>query len=233
MCLQTARRDSGRRAFTLVELLVVITIIAILMASSMPAFSKARLTAKRTKCMAHLRGIGQGMKAYLVDNSERYPYASSFPLPPDPPAPGIVAGESALEPPDDEDPLPDADLPPIYEALGRELGHQQKVFICPADHNTQESRIETRTYHETLGTSYEWEAWAYNGKRVGHTRYTGKKGAPKESGLGLEPHEAPMIYDYEAFHGGAQKRGSLVTLYADLHVSADTWVDAVAEANEE
>jgi prepilin-type N-terminal cleavage/methylation domain-containing protein len=220
------------KGFTLVELLVVVAIIGVLISLSMPALGRARVVTKRTKCMAHLRAIGQGVQAYLDVNRERYPWASSFPLP----QPAVPPGPIAMGAEDDgeqEDPIPDADLPPIYLAIGNEIGHQQKVFICPADRNTKETRISTSTYHRALGTSYEWDALAYNGRRVGHTRYTGRKGAGEESGLGLSAYDAPMIFDYEAFHGGEQKRGSLVTLFADLHISADAWVDAVVASKAE
>lgn len=62
-----------KRAFTLIELLVVVAIIALLIAILLPSLSKARMQAKRTKTLAHLRGIGVAMAAYENENREFHP----------------------------------------------------------------------------------------------------------------------------------------------------------------
>jgi len=57
-----------RRAFTLVELLVVIGIIAILIAILLPVLNKVKEQANATKCMANMRELAKNWYQYANEN---------------------------------------------------------------------------------------------------------------------------------------------------------------------
>ena len=71
---QTMRRKQTH-AFTLVELLVVISIIAVLLTLLLPALRGAREQGRIAACQSNLRQIGVAWMSYLNDNAQRFPTA--------------------------------------------------------------------------------------------------------------------------------------------------------------
>jgi prepilin-type N-terminal cleavage/methylation domain-containing protein len=68
----TARRLKPRRAFTLVEVLVVTGVIGVLAAISLGVLGRGRDTARRADCDIQLKGVAMGLDAYRQENG-RYP----------------------------------------------------------------------------------------------------------------------------------------------------------------
>lgn len=62
-----------QRAFTLLEVLLVVGVLALLSAIIFPVVGRAREMARRTACVSNLRQIGLAIQLYERDNRERLP----------------------------------------------------------------------------------------------------------------------------------------------------------------
>lgn len=71
----SARRSGS---FTLVELLVVISIIAIIAAMLMPALNQAREAARKAFCLSHLKDMATSSLLYTDSNKEYFPAAHFY-----------------------------------------------------------------------------------------------------------------------------------------------------------
>jgi prepilin-type N-terminal cleavage/methylation domain-containing protein len=126
-----------RRAFTLVELLVVIGIIAILAGLLLPVLARARAGAARTRCAAQLHGIGQMLQMYFGENRNTLPKVNMMP---------------SLRPPLNGHPSLVQVLAPYHRG-------DTRAFRCPADQITQpvtDAPAGFETYFDREQSSYYW-----------------------------------------------------------------------------
>jgi prepilin-type processing-associated H-X9-DG protein/prepilin-type N-terminal cleavage/methylation domain-containing protein len=124
------RRGRRRRAFTLVELLVVVGVIALLIGILMPVLSAARAHGRRTKCLATLRQYAQANFMYLNDHKDWYLPMKWGYTPAGPGWPPLPAG---LEPPS----IPYqgwTSNPGFFKAIGLKTWTPDRVpqgLVCP------------------------------------------------------------------------------------------------------
>src|SRR2546428_13829508 len=71
-------RIPPRAAFSLIELVVVVGIIAVLLALLLPVLGTARESARRAACLSNLRQIGLALGAYPEDNRGFLPYSRNY-----------------------------------------------------------------------------------------------------------------------------------------------------------
>jgi prepilin-type N-terminal cleavage/methylation domain-containing protein len=151
-------RRQNRLAFTLVELLVVISIIAILLAILMPALSKTRESARTLVCGSNLKQCGMAMMMYAQDYDGKSP--------PDP----VVFGEywfNKLAPY-----LGDALLG--QRAKGKTAAELSKdpellkIIYCPTANKTKSGFDGDRRYLIKWGTAKL--AWAWLGSEGSYGR---------------------------------------------------------------
>jgi prepilin-type N-terminal cleavage/methylation domain-containing protein len=127
-----------RGAFTLLELLVVVSIIAIIVSITLPAIAGAQAAARRVKCLANLKGIGLAVEVYLNDHEQVLPYA--LPLD-DSRVYGSLPGAHPAS--------PDS----ILATFGPMMDSPE-VLICPSDRDIPPELVEPAGSH----SSYEY--WA-------------------------------------------------------------------------
>lgn len=112
----TASTAGRRRAFTLIELLIVIAIIAILAAILLPVLGAAQAKGQRTVCLNNLKQIGTGIHLYADENSDTLPGIS---LTND--MPWSYQWRFFKE------------LTKSYDGLSGTSSPQDKLFACPSD----------------------------------------------------------------------------------------------------
>lgn len=180
-------------AFTLVELLVVLSIIALLMGILMPALGAARRNAYRTGCKKNLHGCAIAFRMYLDDNRNVMPYAIYLPSRPS------------------EDEMKNG-LKPISEVLKKYLSGPE-ALKCPGDPQAR--------YFRANGSSYQYNPRLGgirfdNSKEITFKRF--RRGEERQ--ITIPVGEVDVMHDYSGFHGKIRQgdeweNGSYLYLYAD------------------
>jgi len=73
------RWNGPNKAFTLIELLIVITIIVILASLLLPVLAAAKLQAYQTKCLSNLKQLAVAHASYIADFDKDFPYMNTTP----------------------------------------------------------------------------------------------------------------------------------------------------------
>jgi prepilin-type N-terminal cleavage/methylation domain-containing protein len=188
-------KNGNSEGFTLVELLVVISIIAMLLALIMPALSKAKAKAMQVICKSNMKQIGSALTVYAQEYNNKYPEPNTFGRFPYRPAPGFM------------DPRVKRGIPEkwgIAAILGKVdiwgkspkgayIDGHSKVWICPSGGKIR-LPVDT-SYKPTmaeLGNSYAFSSTEI----LRFTRLTDKKIIYSNGSAGnAEKHDIPLLWD--------------------------------------
>ncbi len=144
-----------RRGFTLVEVLVVLTIIAVLSAILFPVYAKLNASAQISQCLSNMKGIGAALQMYVDEHAGKFPAAAPFGSQDYWRSQGQATIQGVLAKYAKSGVIRDQNSPvEKYISAG--------IFACPCDNGTKEG-IETgwgvlykKTVWEYTGCSYEY-----------------------------------------------------------------------------
>jgi type II secretory pathway pseudopilin PulG len=181
--ITVSKSFNSQTAFTLIDLLVVIAVVAILAALIFPALNSARDKAKRTACGMNLRQINFGIRMYSDDSRDATP------------SPGSVAAKTNF-----------ISLYSGYKKLMKDYvgvtdssPSRGGLFACPADAffpsfvlpatNTPASYIRKSLHNQTI---FDHSSYAFNGgDNKTRTFETGSVESPGLTGLTLSSIKHP------------------------------------------
>ncbi len=193
-------------AFTIVELLIVISIIAIVYALLLPVINSVRRASQVSVCASNLRQLGVAITMYAADWDGGMPFA------PDPLSKWATGDRT-----DFSEPLLYLTglIPYDVRALLKPYGGTNTLYRCPLDHIVPPNDNQKGTDFELCGSSY----W-YDDKHA-------------LAGFKLSSYPVPsanvMMSDYDFYHLGFGDNINLFTegttnlLFVDLHVKPSSW----------
>ncbi|MGB0766527.1 MAG: prepilin-type N-terminal cleavage/methylation domain-containing protein [Phycisphaeraceae bacterium] len=129
---ESRTRYPRRTGFSLIELLVVISILGVLIGILLPVLSAARGAAEKVTCGSSLRQLGLVVEAYTIEHKETYPIARYMPEP-------FVS--SSTDPP----------LMDVLDGYLDQTGAEAKVYQCPDDDQVYALAGISYEYNFSLG----------------------------------------------------------------------------------
>ena len=136
------KRQDG---FTIVELLVVITIIVVLLALLLPSLERAVQSAEIAVCLSNQHKIGLALHGYQTDHKRYYPVLDTW---------WGLMGQREAPPPWVVVPSDVTDRP-LNAYLGyTSNGSQVPVARCPSDQGDPLPLVQNDNDYRTVGTSY-------------------------------------------------------------------------------
>jgi prepilin-type N-terminal cleavage/methylation domain-containing protein/prepilin-type processing-associated H-X9-DG protein len=153
----SCRRNGGKAAFTLVELLVVIGIIAVLISILLPTLGRAREAARASKCLNNMRQITIAAISFAQENGGWMPARAgggNIPYNPgsgkcpftgtlDIASPGNwIAWERKIDPISGLSTPGNSDQNITYSSLAKYMSVKPKVHTTPQEANTVSAKLE-------------------------------------------------------------------------------------------
>jgi len=186
---QTERRTRAGGAFSLIEMLVVISIIAVLMGITLPVIARAREAARDTVCASNLKQVGLGVEMYLEQNKQVYPNAVYMPSPW---LSRLRVEDDAVEATGDvftQGAQGASGLPSFQRAMDTFLPEHSEVYKCPGDKWIYSTLVrETEPDGPIGGSSYTYVTWLAGRKLDDMQR--GHFGS-------MQPNQFPIMHDFD------------------------------------
>ena len=166
-------RPGAIRAFTLIELLCVISIIALLAGLLTPSLQQAKKRAQSAACFGNLRQIGVAVNLYIADHDNTYPAIET-----DPTNPILYADQT------------DIVAKPMLDTF-QPYGVTPKTLQCPSDVSDPNFN-----YYALKGTSYEWRPMLDLDNKLSPIVIS-RRGA-----FAANPARVRQVTDYNPVHNG-------------------------------
>lgn len=136
--LPTNWKHNDSSGFTLIEVLVVASIISLLIAVLLPSLSRARERARMATCLSNLRMLGTAQVMYANDGKDKLPNANR---------PQTLDDEERNT--------------AVAQSLLRKYLKAPAVFHCPADRDPAPRAIETVSYTEPNSARVSYDFYSF------------------------------------------------------------------------